>query len=752
MDTALRHKIWEVYVKEKRHPIIASKITQPSSDGVQLHDEALLKRTIAEHTHGNETYITCSQCGCGLFYRSGNNAQRRAAHLYHNTKFAKDLSLTENCPFYHHTPNTLFSEIYNGEGEWHLTTKEDLTVILENDPFVIPGTVKTEKYIFSDDPDTNTRRRPDIQFTDVNGQKWVIELTRWWMSPIVVLQREQFFQEKGTNLLWVFSADCALHNRSTYDLIMYGSNISKVDCADASRPQCNAFVASDRAMKMSREEGCLIIDVEYPEYKFIEANQEIGADFHFKLVALRELKTAPKHRLPYAVDTSESLSCAKLELYKHNRLRLAIKIANIRKNNQRHLALIELAENTMPPANLLSALETIPKSYRFHQLLSKQSLNAKRHLDTLHMHNVRKARYELITLLRKETSLITTRRNYRDTERLRHAEIASHETPIFENYKFEMTIARYRQVIKIQLAKIKSRKERALQLSKLKRVIQDLPAKVRNGAYSHQIALNSLNGIKTNSPIAISSPLLLCAIERAAGKIENTVQMKEKALLRAQTAQRERELAVRQKMEERALRTYNEANGFIEQLNTIGLKEVPISNSCDQIKYKRLINDCNTHKLLELKYSLEQAYSEAYTKMRDAHLAIAYPLTYRGWNPATDYSTELTQLFQTQNVRYHSKSLADLKNAIIQEWCGQLLSDFINGVLNELYQLRQSLQGMPQIDQVIQIQKNGGTYARRLARCLRIIINNRGAYIAQEDKERATWLRKLVLQKSLANW
>ena len=95
MDTVLRHKIWEVFIKGKNHPILASKITLPSSDGVQLHEEALLKRIIAEHIKDNETYITCSQCGCGLFYRAANSI----------------FTTTQNSPMTYYLPRTVHSTI-----------------------------------------------------------------------------------------------------------------------------------------------------------------------------------------------------------------------------------------------------------------------------------------------------------------------------------------------------------------------------------------------------------------------------------------------------------------------------------------------------------------------------------------------------------------------------------------------------------------------------------------------------------------
>lgn len=750
MDTVLRHKIWEVFIKGKNHPILASKITLPSSDGVQLHEEALLKRIIAEHIKDNETYITCSQCGCGLFYRAANSIQNRSAYLYHNTKFAHDILLTENCPFYHNTPSTLFSQIYNGEGEWHLSTKMSLSKILDNDPFVSPGTVETEKLIFSDDPKRNTWRRPDIQFTDKNGQKWAIELTRWWMSPLIVVQREEFFREENINLLWVFSPQCAEHNKTTYELIMYGSNIPREACSEASRPQCNAFVATERALKLSQEKGKLILDVEFPEYYYCKERQEIGANFQFHLASLEVLNTAPKLRLPFAVKTSTSLSDAKLKLHQHNRQRLAITITNIRKRNESHLALTAITDNDEHPINPFSGLEVIHTDYRFHSHLRDKCLKAKQHIDYLRMQNLRAARYKLISLLRRETSNIWTTRNYRDSESLRYAMLNTLDTPIFENYKLISNVNRYRNIITTQLAAIEARTQRAEQIWKTKNIINQLPHQVIKGTHSPQIAFDTLNRIKTKSQVAISSILLLRAIDRSTRKVEKITKEQEETSLRLKQEQYEREQALQRQAEQNKRRVSNEVHIFINQLNTTGFTEMPISSSYDEIKFRRLQHECNQQELHELRFNIEQAYSQAYTNLKDTYLLTHFPLTSSGWNANTNFTTELNKLFGWQRNVFYTKSVADKQGAMKKSWCAELLTYFIHTVLYELDELYQELHGEPHIDQVIQVKKYGGTHARRLTYILKMIINQ-GSLITSDDKAKANWLKKLVLQKSLVN-
>ncbi|MCH1928752.1 hypothetical protein L9G16_01000 [Shewanella sp. A25] len=741
MDTSLRHKIWEVFIKGKNYPIIASKITEPSSDGVQLHDEALLKRTIAEYTKDQETYITCSQCGCGLFYRAANPIQNRSAYLYHNTKFAPDICLTEKCPFYHSTPSTLFSEIYNGEGEWHLSTKLALGEILKNDPFVSPGTVKIEKLIFSDDPEINTWRRPDIQFTDNNSQKWAIELTRWWMSPLIIVQREQFFRNNNINLLWVFSPECSEHNKTTYELIMYGSNITREAYSEASRPQCNAFVVTERALILSKEKEKLFLDVEYPEYYFNKETHEISANFQFHLASLEELDTSPKYRLPFAVKTSESLYEAKLQLHQHNRQRLAATIVSIRNRNQTYLALTSITENDNNLINPLSDFESIHSGYRFLEHLKKQSLIAKKHLDSLHIQNIRAARFKFISQLRREVSNIQTKKNYRDIESLRYTVLNNRlDASIFEKYRYLSSVNRYQDIIRARLTALEERMQHAEEIRKTRTAIKLVLRQFIDGTLSQQTALNTLNSLKN----IIESASLTNVIERTTLKIEKLIKQQEETRFRVMQEQLASEEVRLRQAEENKRRVINETSSFIDQLNASGFTEIPISNSYDEIKFRRLKDDCYQQNLHELELHLQEAYSNAYIKMRDSYLQIHFPLTSLGWNSNTDFTTELNQLFDWQRCKFKTKSVADKQCAIYQEWCSELLYFFINSVLDALDKLHKELLWAPHIDQIIQIKKYGGDYARRLTYSLKMIINNNESLISTEDKTKAKWLKNLV--------
>ncbi len=244
--------------------------------------------------------------------------------------------------------------------------------------------------------------------------------------------------------------------------------------------------------------------------------------------------------------------------------------------------------------------------------------------------------------------------------------------------------------------------------------------------------------------------MLLHAIERTAEKIKTIATQQEETRIQRQLAQLEHDRITKKKAEDNKSRLANEVDTFLEQLNGNGLKEIPGNNSYDEIKFRRLKDECSRHRLLALKSEMEQAYASAYVRMRDTYLQKHFPQTFSGWNPDTDYTTELHQLFGLQRRELlYTKSRSERSKNTIQLWHSELLKNFTEIVVNELNELHNQLLGLPQIDQAIQIRKNGGDHARRLTRCLKVLIQSQKNIMTLEDLKKTVWLRDLVQRKSL---
>ncbi|MFA0205220.1 hypothetical protein AB4450_18580, partial [Vibrio breoganii] len=305
MNTAERHSFWEVFVDGRVRPILACKLFDEFRSCTQdnMVAQSILKAKIGQ----NASYVRCGHCDCALHYRAKSATTQ--AHFAHSIKRAVNLEKTLTCPFY--TGFSAFThggDIYKGEGQWHLKTKHWLADFLSHSPLYRDVTV--EKYLFSQDDNDNRRRKPDITFYDNHGQRFAVELTRWWMSPEIVQARELFFREQEINLLWLFSPDCESQNSTTLNLIMYGSpaSLSKDSSLLLSTMECNAFTWTDAAKAHTLSSGVLSFEVIYPKPKL--TNDELNINVGSAIRTLDDLKLEPHKRLPYAIVTSESFKHA----------------------------------------------------------------------------------------------------------------------------------------------------------------------------------------------------------------------------------------------------------------------------------------------------------------------------------------------------------------------------------------------------------------------------------------------------------
>lgn len=298
MNTDERHQIWEISVKGFDILRLASDIVR-EAECESGKGRAFLKRKIAEGTVIEDAFLSCAHCGNPVFYVAANATQ--SAHLKHKhvTDELAKLKM-HNCQFYTQADAVMMSEVYKGEGQWHLETKQHIAALLQKSTNVNSASIAVEKYLFDNNPEKNARRRPDITFEDIHGDRWAIELTRSWLQPEVVVQREAFFRASSINLIWLFSEECQITNQITFEYILYGSNIGE-------RSQFNAFVYSSSAKEKSLAENTLYLEVVYPKF-MPTASKSNPVIFQYEhcFCEFIVLNKAPDQRLPYWVETDSS--------------------------------------------------------------------------------------------------------------------------------------------------------------------------------------------------------------------------------------------------------------------------------------------------------------------------------------------------------------------------------------------------------------------------------------------------------------
>ncbi|MCG7585173.1 hypothetical protein [Photobacterium sp. OFAV2-7] len=305
---------WEILFSDHSRPVLASRLIAEIEKGSDLTN-GITRHQIAED---NQSY-RCAHCRVPVFLAGSTTDGGQRLHLRHSTKSPEHKKQAEGCAFCN--PNSeqrrLYNQVFQGEGEWHLRNKEKVADILSRDPRIDPDSVATERYIFSTEHDINIRRQPDIYCCDRDGNHWVFELTRWWLHPETAVARQQAYRRLGYNLVWLFSPECREKNRSTFHLLLYGSNYRDDTPAESlagEEAQFNAFELSEAALTKSDSEGVLHLDVVYPHFVVDESLGSIDITYQQKVMSMHSLSLAPQQRLPYGVKTAVQLQQAKEHL------------------------------------------------------------------------------------------------------------------------------------------------------------------------------------------------------------------------------------------------------------------------------------------------------------------------------------------------------------------------------------------------------------------------------------------------------
>jgi len=306
------HEGWEILVSDYSRPVLASRLIAEIEKGSDLANGITRHQTAEDNQ-----YYRCAHCRVPVRLAGGNGTQR--LHFRHFTKSPEYKQQAEGCPFCHPSSEQrkLYSEVFRGEGPWHLSNKAKVADILSRDPLIDADSVATERYIYSKDHDINIRRQPDIYCRDRKGNHWVFELTRWWLHPETAVARQQAYRQLGYNLVWLFSPDCMEKNRSTFHLLLYGSNYHDGMLPEAlagEGAQFNAFELSEAALMKSDSEGVLHLDVVYPHFVVDESLGSIDITYQQEIMSMHSLSLAPQQRLPYGVKTAVQLQQAKEHL------------------------------------------------------------------------------------------------------------------------------------------------------------------------------------------------------------------------------------------------------------------------------------------------------------------------------------------------------------------------------------------------------------------------------------------------------
>ncbi|CAQ81924.1 hypothetical protein VSAL_p840_65 (plasmid) [Aliivibrio salmonicida LFI1238] len=380
MDSSQKHDMWEMLINERNGVCTANQLIAEIGENDQLIIQSILKSHISNAAVKGKVFIKCAECFCPLIYVA--ESVTACGHFKHDINRSPDLDVTHSC-FYYSKANSFFGTnvAHLREGQWHINTKQWLVEQLKQSLFVDTNTIAVERYIFSKDPEVNGRRRPDISFSDTKGNHYAIELTRWWISPVVVAERETFFRDQNINLIWLFSPDCQERNIATFNLILFGSPTARKDLAPHSFTlvECNAFVLTDEAKLLTEKYGILHFEVRYPVGEYQRSTNSFDIELKSVLSSLDELKLSPAKRLPYVIQSSLSFEIAQQEHKKSKRLELVKRIKLIRK-----------AVGTAAKADRLEIIEEICEQlylfryiaddYRFQSHLEKRVNIAKKQL------------------------------------------------------------------------------------------------------------------------------------------------------------------------------------------------------------------------------------------------------------------------------------------------------------------------------------------------------------------------------------
>lgn len=284
----IRRSVWEIITPE------GITLTGHIAETLEK-DEVLKQQQKILISNYPEKYL-CGTCHTPVFFSEYGGAgvyfKHRPAGDNHNNQ-----EKHKSCPF--HTvdsDNPLLSQIYTGEGKWHFETKHAIASLLKKDLCCKHESVHVEQYII--DEMSNTRRCPDIQFEDIEGRRWAIELTNHWMNPNVAIERERFFRSQGITVVWLLSPDSAAKQDAIFRFVIFGM-AGTLEDNDRHSPHFNGFVMPPERLKESIEKGQFLMDVWVPLFSVSSSSREITYDFSPHIVHFNSLSFHPNNQIPY---------------------------------------------------------------------------------------------------------------------------------------------------------------------------------------------------------------------------------------------------------------------------------------------------------------------------------------------------------------------------------------------------------------------------------------------------------------------
>ncbi|MCD9477227.1 hypothetical protein [Photobacterium phosphoreum] len=227
----------------------------------------------------------------------------------HDAVSADNALVMSQCPYY--TSSNDDSDRYGSitERQWRVDTKYGIYDVLHLDANIQRESISMSRFMYSDDND-NAKRKPDLYFADHDGHEFVIELYRSWLTPVAVMQREQFFRECGINLIWLFP-DCddsikGSQNIASY--ILYGSNSGAYELqTNHQRPSNNFFSFGESDLLKSELKNTVWLTVNYPVITK-QVNSNVGVVMHERQMRINNLSLCPRERLPIGVNTGTNIA------------------------------------------------------------------------------------------------------------------------------------------------------------------------------------------------------------------------------------------------------------------------------------------------------------------------------------------------------------------------------------------------------------------------------------------------------------
>lgn len=314
---------WEIFVGDRNIVSTPKRLLSSLSYPIKVNFEHI-RRDIEDQKHKKKHHLRCTYCNTPLYAKHQTLSKGYGYGFVHLSKATPNIDLMNSCPFY--TNNSLFqSYCSEEENEWRAYYKYEVLDTLPKNINIKTESILNSHFVFTRDNDKNIRRKPDIYFEDIYNNKWAVEFFRSWITTTIVHEREQYFRNRGTNLLWLFPPEDSERDifgcKSISDYIMYGSNKDALAILNTkhNRPSNNIFIFGESELVKSQKQNNLFITTVYPTISISTQNITLNRE----LVSIDELNLDPYHRLPYAIDTSGNI--------KTYRRDIAIKVARLRR-------------------------------------------------------------------------------------------------------------------------------------------------------------------------------------------------------------------------------------------------------------------------------------------------------------------------------------------------------------------------------------------------------------------------------------